>query len=670
MEIVAKNPINDVKNNPLNTHSNFDLNYPFLQTHRFGDLHPHFVANVVPNDKRFEFRSVSESRSYTLKAPLMQDIYKRKDYFQVDRRAILPIAAPLLEANPTIGDDVDASEVGTSVKNFPYNSKNLLEKLLDVITDVNSLGFSDSERLEAVFYFCFCGEYFYSRGSLLANLGCNLSSLCTITDDTPKYISFDYFVDQVFEVISQFLVSGETFDIMFDNSGVSIRVCDETYTYNAGPTIDLATCFQMMRDSMSFSIVSVSNSFDFSMFTDFIFDFLAPEYPLDIDRLFAYQLVCAHYFTNDKVDYIYSADLYRELLGYYVRGGTPNTYGHDLFNQNGISYRYDWCSAHYVVNMFIRTSGILNAVTPGSGYWPMLRTYYYPYFRAVFGFNRSLRYLDYFTGAKTRPLAVGGTDVQVNANLVSVIDVTQKIQTQRFLNAVNRSGRELSEYVKGIFGVDSPAPDYHNPFWLAHTDDKVFTSEVENTGVAQLTNPNSVTAMFRENSNNYAFSINVDYEGIVIGITYYDIERCYKDYIERTFFHVDRYDRFNPYMQYIGDQPVYLSEFDPRSSLGNYFGYQLRHMEYKQRYAQCAGGFAEYLPGYAFLGNDISGTFLSYDLAHENVNPDFIRSWSFELDPFYLSLANRSLAGYFHFIVKNINLNSADRPMSYAPQIL
>lgn len=77
---------------------------------------------------------------------------------------------------------------------------------------------------------------------------------------------------------------------------------------------------------------------------------------------------------------------------------------------------------------------------------------------------------------------------------------------QRFLNAVNRSGRKFSNYVKELFGVE-PKQDFHNPIYLGHTSDKVYTVETENTGAAQLTLANSITSNLRSNAERYILNI-------------------------------------------------------------------------------------------------------------------------------------------------------------------
>lgn len=86
-------------------------------------------------------------------------------------------------------------------------------------------------------------------------------------------------------------------------------------------------------------------------------------------------------------------------------------------------------------------------------------------------------------------------------------------------------------------------------------------------------------------------------------------------------------------------------------------------MEFKQRYNQCAGGFVENLPGFAFVAVDERGS-------KSVITPDFIRSVCSEFDDFYVSLTGYSNGSYWHFIVDNYNDCSGSRPMAYAPSIL
>lgn len=687
-ELVSSNPVNTPNQSSPSSRSRFNLRQLKLMTNRFADLQPHMVLDVVPDDKRFMFQSEHAAQSYTLRAPLMQDISLKKDYFLVDRRAILPRNWDKIYTAPKLGNDVDASLVGTSVSNFVKligDNHNALQSYAVSTATTN-------ERITALMYYWLINEYFYSRGSLLASLGCNLAS-CWRVDVlylASGYSTADYSNVRSFDLIEDlfFTKLRSAFDYWYDRGRlVSFEIDNVTYGYvpdwskkPRGVTYGKLTfdaMLAMMRDSMAFRFyidpsIGIDNNqvidLSLSNTSGTAYVVSKPEYPIDLARLFAYQICCHHYYTNDNVDYVYSAELYRQLVGYWckrfltLRGNL--SYYEQTFTLNGIDYEYDYLSAHHFVRVWDATD-FSTFDTTSYADWHALATYY----RLIFGFNRSLRYMDYFIGARTRPLAVGDTTIPVNNNLVSVLDVTKRIQMQRALNAVNRLvSRQLPDWVKGIFGVESPKPDFHDPIFLARTEDNVYTTEVENTASEQVQQANSVTARFVSNASRYAFDVEqVDYPSIVIGITHFEIERAYKDYIERPFFHVDRYDMFNPYLQYIGDQPIYESEINPTSSFINYFGYTNRHMEYKQLYPEAFGGFADFLPGYAFVGEDLSD---SRDYAITVVNPDIIRSWNFELDNFYVSLTGKSPASYFHFIVKNINKTDISRPMAFNPTIL
>lgn len=669
-EIVNSNPLNNPTDKSVRTRSKFSPRQLKLQCDRFGEYKPFLCLDVVPEDKNFMFHSVHDVDSYTLGAPLKQDIRMKKDYFMVDKRAILPFNWEKIYTNPKLGDDIDASRFSTSVADFPSKIQSIVGAIYQAYTSAGTA----AEKAAWLCRYWLVAEYFYSNGSLLASLGANLSTLwrvVQVSSGSPvdPNMSFDRVEDIFWETFNLFIVSevGQGNTISLNYAGQAYNIIPDYDPYSQLPAsgytrpISVRQAIAIMRDSMDFSF-TFANVADISTLDLGIvgFAYATPTYPFDIGRCFAYQIVCAHYFTNDNVDFVYNADLFRQLVRLQVmraRGtSTPLS-----FTLNGLSYEADWTSAEYFNNLVSALASIFGNAARTSAYLT--------YLRIIFGYNRSLRYMDYFVGGRTRPLAVGDTNVPVVGGNVSVIDVTQKIQIQRALNAVNRLlSRQLPDYVKGIFGVETPRGDFHDPKFLARTEDTIYTTEVENTGSDQLTEKQTVTARFSGQSNRYAFEVDqVDYPSYVIGIRSYDIERAYAHYIERPFFHVNRFDMFNPFMQYIGDQPIFGPEINPREGISQYFGYTLRHMEYKQFFSEAMDGFVEYLPGYAFLGNDMSNVFAFGDYT---LTPDYIRSWSFELDPFYVSLTNYSPAGYFHFIVKSVNNCDISRPMAFAPSIL
>lgn len=729
-EIKSSNPINEQHGNHVRTRSKFDLSYHLFDTHRFGDITPHMVMDVVPSDENVQIGSSHQLGTYSLKAPLMQRLTMKKDYFQVPLMSLLPFNYDKFITNPVVGDDVNADAVGLTLTKDSYPtfvSPELFERYKTSLLGLSrSLSFLDPDssfnvKCIVAFQVIMCQllsmEKFFSNGSLLSKLGCHLSSLAKFVDNG-EFLSFDQYFDLICSRLSEDIQyidyldydgssirvipdTSKVSNVLFKENYISFREFIEVLRDDPWLLVHITNCFVNSDAQVSWSDMP-SNERYRELVEGGGYDhvYIAPNFKLNLARPLAYQMVCAHYYTNDKIDYIYSAELYREYIHslrvptpgfplYSVNLGSAPTMPNDsTFVYNGVRCYYDHLSAFHLSELFpsfnidpAQLTPIVNpvyspaenqldqnfnvSITPVINFLCclVLQT-------AVLGYRHSLRYVDYFVGAKSRPLAIGDVNVDVNQNnQVSVIDVTRNVQMQRFLNAVNRSGRRLSEYVKSLFGV-SQSQDYHEPLYLGHTSDDIVGSSIENTGDAQQSEPLSVTSVLRSNASRYLFEANFDRFSVVIGVTYYDIPRSYFNTVERPFGHVDRFDMFNPDLQFIGDQAIYQYEVNPAvaSDEERPFGYTIRNMEYKQRYNQAAGGFVDFLPGYAFLADyDDDRRYLSLD---RHIGPSFIRSKNYELDRFYISLTGYSLASYFHFIVDNYNQVSASRPMAWQPGIL
>lgn len=674
MEIVNGNSMNATHANVKRSRSTFPLKQIVMDTHRFGEYHPHFVFDGVTSDK-LPIRSAHNARSYTLKAPLMQDIQMHKDYFMIPLRAILPFQADRIITNPTFGDDVP-HDAYTNVESFTSKVSSLIQSFVSKIDSLNvGPSSSTADKVASVTLYLkmlILSESVFSHGCLLSSLGCNLSSLLEwyLYSDANALTTdqvLDGFISDFSDAIDNF--TGKYFTVRIDGTAYRLVSSSENLPWEDTDDlyITIREFLEKIRDTSDwfFTTSHFNSSFyirphDTSGTSIYWPSAITKSRDIDIARLWAYHLCCAAFYTDDKIDYIYSADLFRQ----YIRSlidifnlQNNSDVSIESFSWNGFYLQYDFLSSHYFnflysnVSLFLAGDSVSDVV-------------FLQYFLTLFGYHRSLRYKDYFTGSRTRPLAVGNTNIPVVGGNVSVIDVSRNIQVQRFLNAVNATGRKYEEYLKGIFGV-APSPDHHNPLFLAHSSDTIYASEVENTGAAQQTNENSVTAVFRGNGNQFVYEVSVDEPCIILGITSYDIERSYINGIERSFNTKDRFDMFLPQLQYVGDQPVYKSEL--RATLSGTFGYQFRDMDRKQLINRACGGFSSNrLPGYAFVfGKDNSSSFGATPLS-----PDFIRSKNVELDEFYLSLTGWSLGTYFHFIVINYNSIKASRPMAVNPQIL
>lgn len=740
-EIKSSNPINEQSGNHVRTRSKFDLSYHFFDTHRFGDITPHVVMDSVPADKDVLIGSSHDLSTYSFKAPLMQKLSMKKDYFQVPLQALLPLNYEKFITNPVIGDDVDAENVGltltpnshrvpgTDSRDLILRYRSSLQQLissLEGVFDTQSSNFNQNQKnivfFQVIMTALLSMEKFFSNGCLLAKLGCHLSSLGKFTDydsqGQANYVSFDQLFDSYISKLIEDIMyleykdyDGRLIRVITDPSRVLVPALRENYltfreyleVLRDDPWLlcHIVNCYMQAGRSFNYGDNRYFELAGYGLLADLSY---APGFKLNLARPLAYQMVCAHFYTNDKIDYIYNAELYRQYVNELVSGvpeygdsiydsftTVPSLLpGGQFFEYNGVKYNYDYLSAFNLNQIFPAfnpnvSQFVYDPVTQGVflpngrdldvnfqvSIYPVLNMLRVLVLQtAVLGYRHSLRYVDYFVGAKSRPLAVGDVNVDVNQNSqFSVIDVTRNIQMQRFLNAVNRSGRRLSEYVKSLFGVEQ-AQDYHEPLYLGHTSDDVVGTSIENTADAQQTEALSVTSVLRSNASKYVFTGNFDRFSVIIGVTYYDIPRSYYNTVERPFAHVDRFDMFNPDLQFIGDQAIYQSEVNPAvaSDVEKPFGYTIRNMEYKQRYNQAAGGFVEALPGYAFLADyDDSRRYLSLE---RHIGPSFIRSKNYELDRFFISLTGYSLGTYFHFILDNYNQISASRPMAWQPGIL
>ena len=327
------------------------------------------------------------------------------------------------------------------------------------------------------------------------------------------------------------------------------------------------------------------------------------------------------------------------VSGQYVGNIIDNdSSGFVTFEMNGINYEYDYLSAHYFDNTFTGSED---------------------YIRALLAPKYSLRYMDYFAGAKTYPLAVGDTTVTVNNDKVDVRDITEKRMFYKLWTFINRVPQTLKGYIKEMFGIEQKQ-DYHVPEFLAETSDKIYGVETENTNFDDEGNekPDNIRVNLRAKSNNFAFNFRSDTAGYIIGVTWYDIPRAYSMGIDRLAMHADRYEMFNPFLQFIGDQEIFSAELDARNS-GTY-AYALRYMEYKTAHDIACGGFIDDLPGYIFKDN----------IESAEISPSTIRSKPHEMDEFYLALTQIAWSKYFHFICKDVNhLEDTERDMYYAPEI-
>lgn len=168
--------------------------------------------------------------------------------------------------------------------------------------------------------------------------------------------------------------------------------------------------------------------------------------------------------------------------------------------------------------------------------------------------------------------------------------------------------------------------------------------------------------------SNFIYRLDVGSPCIVIGVCYFSMQRFYGQSLDRFVFHKDRYDMYNKFFQYDGDQEIKASEYN--ASLIDDFAYTLRHMEYKQRFPVVSGGWRDFLPAMFLIADRTKTVEANPDTDTFNINEFNIRNLNLELDPFYKSLTGYGLAARFHFQIMFDNVCTAYRRMARTPSIL
>lgn len=668
--------INSAAQGPKIPHSHFTLNKRVGITSKFGVNEPIWCSEFVPDDGPISVQPDCDIRSYTLKAPMIGSIQKHVSAYQVPLQAILPFNWDKIVKNPTRGTDTVGETSASGLVPCLDGVNTVISSFASKLWTSFSSDFRDYSALHAdpptsgeeniksyiehTLLFLLKYELFYSQGSLIARLGAHFGAnlYFSITDNNPRIVSYDVFTELLLSNLLRYKFG------VIDSSG-----------QNSVPAGSGAKHIRRVLDFMrshkgpfSYSYVEfIGPQTFFDIDTVVVGVYVSPydSEPYNYGRCCAYQLVNAHFFTNGKIDYINTADLYRQHISSLIkslvdRGSSIVTYK-DTFDYNGVATPYDWLSGHYILEVL---TGFLGATFTDSIWF---YGYYYPLISAIFGFNYSLRYMDYFVGSRPKNLALGDTSIRVDNNTVDVVNVTKSIVKQRFLNAVARVPSTIDDYSQKILGKRLEY-DFHNPKYLFSFDANIFTSEVENTGDAQVSDENSVTSVLRGNFKNHQFTFSVDRYSYVILIGYSDFARFYYSTQDRKTMAIDRFDMFVPELQYVGDQELRRSELLAGAPKDMPFAYTFRDMQFKQEIDECSGGFIDFLPGWLFKYNPFER--YEGDLNSLVISPEFIRSQSTELDDFYLKLTNMSLAGYFHFIEMWDIKISAKRPMAYAPQIL
>lgn len=614
----------------------FDLSYFNYKTQRFGQYEPFFVMEGVPGDS-IPLHSSHTVRSLPMKSPFLSSLTLSKDYFMVPMQAILPNTWEMIFSNPASGDDV------------PDDANCLWDFFrVGLLANPSLKGISSLSSVSKI-KIAFILESVFSTGSLPSQLGYTMQD--TLKPNTSSFdFAFNTFVTNLYNNITA-------------DGGLRFTFPDNTATYIL-KNVPLSVFIDFLRQNYIYLTLADINAVDLKPITDWYTanaTYLSKwiPYVFNVSRILAYQISCHQFYVNTKIDPIYNSQIYRDNFFYLLKQVTTTpelTYA--SFTRNGINVPYDFFSQHYLSQI---TASVTDSNINDNYISALANIYYY-----IFSFNRVLKFGDYFTASRTQPL---GADVngQMNApvvgNEVAAIDMSKSIVMQRFLNNVVKLGNDFGEYLRGIFGRE-PSPDYHFPKFISHQQFDISGFEVANSTEK---GQGSMITNLKSGDDKYAFEVSVDMPCIILGISNFNCPRLYGNARPRFLFHKDRFDMFNPMLQYIGDQTVLRGELNTDDAPNDVFGYNSRNSEYKQSFSVASGGFLYNLPSWSFIA-DFGPDYAAIPSAHQGT--DFLRVYPFEFDRFFATLSGLSLGQSFHFIVVYNNKVMASRPMAVNPTIL
>lgn len=673
--------------------STYDLSYRFANTVRYGFVSPFFKFEGIEGDK-VSLRSGHNLRTLSLKSPLFQNLRMNKDFYAVPLKALLPYNWDKIHNNPVQGDDVPAwrlntvltARVGPQDSSVYGNLSHLIQGIAKYYSNITGASGKYTEDFERFMHFLCLVNIFMGRDSLFNQFRIDLFSESRGTaamspeDLCRKVWSLYHTLCNDWVTVLKGKDLKPVMSIAYQTDLGTI-IC--TKDYDLSISKERVRMFYDILESPLFLLNNIKSYGDPAAFPIAALDEVINKSTLDsyllqlrwnqskddgvyinVAPVYAYQMIIREYFTNDKIDYIYNSDMWRSFI--YASCESYATNASDkYFTWNYVKYPYDAFSNATIGKLFYKLYSVGGSITGQAKDRALLITLC----QELFGIQRNLKYVDYFTGARSRPIAIGDLNVAVGDNGVDIIDISKNIQKQRFLNQVNRVGPDAKNYLKGIFGVEE-RQHIDVPVKIGHIDETIYGEEVQNTATEQMNDPNSITTNLKSRGSNFAFEFKVSECTIVLGLCSFSIRRFYNGGVDPFSRKVDRFDQFNPYLQFVGDQPIYLDELQSGNDKTDIFGYTGRYAEYKNSVDYACGAFLEELNSWIFSDPSSAKRRKAGEHSVYHVCPEFIRQDPTEIDDYYLNMTGDNPQDRYHFIVVFDNKVEATRNMVFNPQIL
>lgn len=246
-----------------------------------------------------------------------------------------------------------------------------------------------------------------------------------------------------------------------------------------------------------------------------------------------------------------------------------------------------------------------------------------------------------------------------NSKGITVNDLREFIQTQKFLEIDMRSGSRYNEVIKGHFGVDVPDYRVQRPEFLGGG-----TSELNSYVVPQTSatvngqTPQGNISAYSEFAVSTNFVKSFTEHGYIMCLISLRTDYTYQNGIEKEWTKTTRYDFYHPVFANLGEQPVLKQELfaDGSEKDEEVFGYQEYAADYRYKNSYVTGRLRNSHPQslkYWTYSQELTSdsAVLNQDFIEEN--PPFARSAAvqndeplFVVDSYFYNLPTRVMPMY------------------------
>lgn len=183
-------------------------------------------------------------------------------------------------------------------------------------------------------------------------------------------------------------------------------------------------------------------------------------------------------------------------------------------------------------------------------------------------------------------------DLGNSSSQTTINDFRLANAVQRFKERLARVGSRWTEFLRGVFGINSRDARLQRPEYIGGVVKPVTISEVLNVGDATLPqgNMSGHGATYISGKQSYYFC---EEDGIVMTIMNIQPKGKYFQGIERAFLKINHpTEKYLPDLANLGEQPVYNDELFAYTSQGKEtFGYQPRWTEHRFKNNRISGQF-------------------------------------------------------------------------------